>query len=360
MKTTSIRCADNSVKLLALAMVAAVAVMGPGSGAEAASVRSGPTGFLLSRTLLAVSNDPALHGVFEFGDVATQRMLAGIPAGRDVAGNRIWDPIVGDGATVDNTNVTGKSVHIGVSPLTVDVALSVGTPPHLAVEARGGVNPSALRAALLHLGAKAGAVAGRAGLVLGAEGALHPNLLGSGPDGFDTALALGRYDRTVLGPDLVVAGNYSGPVADLLGGNGPTFGSNPVMVATVSCLGDVIAAFGQNVRGTEVAVGVLRPVSASTRPVEEICAVPSSSAAATADATGLRQSLAGRTSTVPNLTELLQTLSRSAVTLGAAGSKRFVRATLYDRPNVPAGVSIHAFELDAVPKMLGASSAPDH
>lgn len=64
-------------------------------------------------------------------------------------------------------------------------------------------------------------------------------------------------------------------------------------------------------------------------------------------------SLAGKTSTVPYLAQFLQTLSRSTVSVGTAGSTRFVRATLYDRPNVPAGASIHAFELNTVPKMLG-------
>jgi hypothetical protein len=307
---------------------------------------------LFGRTLLAVYDDPALQGDFEFGDVATQRMLAGIPPGRAVAGNRIWGSIVGDGATVDDANVTGKSVNIGVSPLTVDVALSVGTPPHLAIEARGGVNPSGLRAALLRLGAKPGAVGGHAGLILGAEGALHPDLLGNSPDGFDSAVSLGDYDRTVLGPDLVVAATYSAPVADLLGGSGATFATNAVIVATVDCLGDVIAAFGEGVHGTELAVGVLRPANASTRPIEEICAVPSDAANAGAEAASLRRSLAGKASTVPYLTQFLQTLSRSTVSVGTAGSARFVRATLYDRPNVPAGVSIHAFELNAVPKML--------
>jgi hypothetical protein len=318
-----------------------------------ASAGSSPTGLLFGRTLLAVHDDPALQGNFEFGDVSTQRMLAGIPPGRAVVGNRIWSSIVGVGATVDDTNLTGKSVNIGVSPLTVDMALSVGAPPHLAIEARGGVNPSGLRAALLRLGAKPGAVAGHAGLVLGAEGALHPGLLGNSSDGFDTAVSLGDYDRTVLGPDLVVAGTYSAPVADLLGGSGATFAANAVIVATVDCLGDVIAAFGEDVHGTEVAVGVLRPANASTRPIEEICAVPSDPANASTDAVNLRRSLAGKTSTVPYLTQLLQTLSRSTVSVGTAGSMRFVRATIYDRPNVPAGVSIHAFELNTVPKMLG-------
>jgi hypothetical protein len=42
------------------------------------------------------------------------------------------------------------------------------------------------------------------------------------------------------------------------------------------------------------------------------------------------------------------------VSEGSASSTRFVRATLYDRPNVPAGVSIAAFNNNLVPKMLGA------
>jgi hypothetical protein len=294
-----------------------------------------------------------LQGNFEFGDVATQRMLAGVPTGREVEGNRTWNLIVGDGTAGDDANLAGKSVNIGVSPLTVDVALSVGIPPRLAIEARGGVNPSGLRAALLRVGAKPGTVAGHAGLLLGAQGSLHPNLF-QNISGFDVAVSLGQYDRTVLGQDLVVAGKYSAPVADLLGGSGATFASNAVMVATVDCLGDVIAAFGEHVHGTEVAVGVLRPPSAAARPTEEICAVPAGSApSADAQAASLRQSLNAKTTTVASSLPFVAVLSRSTVSEGTAGSTRYARATLYDRPNAPAGESIQAFNMNTVPKMLG-------
>jgi hypothetical protein len=107
-------------------------------------------------------------------------------------------------------------------------------------------------AALLKLGAKPGTVAGHAGLVWGAEGSLHLNNLGSSGQGFGS---LGEYDRTVLGADLVVAGRRSAQVADLLGAGGATFASNPVMVATVDCLGDVVAAYGTGFHGAELAVG---------------------------------------------------------------------------------------------------------
>ncbi|MGA3362258.1 MAG: hypothetical protein ABSD82_09530 [Solirubrobacteraceae bacterium] len=210
----------------ALVAALALALVGLGLAAAVASAGLSPTGVLFGRTLLAVRDDQALQGDFEFGDAATQRMLAGIAPGRAVAGNRIWGSIVGDGATVD--------------------------------------------------------------------------------------------------------------------------------VATVDCLGDVIAAFGEYVHGTEVAVGVRRPADASARPTEEICAVPSNAASAGAEAASLRRSLAGKTSTVRYLAQFLQTLSRSTVSVGTAGSTRFVRATFYDRPNVSAGVNIHAFELNAVPKMLDA------
>ncbi len=81
-----------------LAVAGALAVVGPGVAAVVASAGSSPTDLVFGRTLLAVHDDPALQGDFEFGDVATQRMLAGIPPGRAVSGNRIWSSIVGDGA----------------------------------------------------------------------------------------------------------------------------------------------------------------------------------------------------------------------------------------------------------------------
>jgi hypothetical protein len=54
-------------------------------------------GTLFGRTLLAVRDDPALKGNFEFGDVATQRRLAGMRAGGGGPADRIWPGIGGVG-----------------------------------------------------------------------------------------------------------------------------------------------------------------------------------------------------------------------------------------------------------------------
>jgi hypothetical protein len=316
----------------------------------AAPARSAAGETVLQRTLLAVSNDPALGGNFEFGDVAAQRKLAGVPAGSAGPLGRIWGSIVGVGASLYSSNIVGKYLKIGISPLYVDLALSVGFPPDTAIEARGGVRPAALRAALLALGAKPGTVAGRAGLVWGAEGSLHPNALNSLGVGIG---GLGEYDRTVLGADIVVAGRRTAPVADLLGaGDGATFADNPTIVAAADCLGDVIAAYGTDYHGTELAVGVRRPASASGAPVEVICAVPSANAAgADADAAALRSSLS--TTSRLGASEILTTISHWAVSEGAAASTRFVRGTLYDRPRQPAGVTFIAFERGDLETLLG-------
>jgi hypothetical protein len=328
-----------------LFVAVALSAIGIAPAAAGALVPSSSARSLFARTLLTVRDDPALEGNFQFGDVEAQRALAGIPAGGGAARNRIWLGIAGDGTAMYRVN-PGKYAKIGVNPLYVDVALSVGTPEELAIEARGGVNPSGLRALLLRVGAKPGIVAGHAGLVWGAEGSVHPSAL---PDGLG---GLGEYDRTVLGPNLVVAGRRSGPVGDLVGG-GRTYKSNPVMVATVNCLGDVVAAVGVDQHGTEVAAGVLRPASASSQPIEEICAVRSGSAeSADAYAARLRKSLDRTTTTVPSSLPLVRVLTRSTVSEGAADSTHFAHATLYDRPNQAAGVSITALDVGTISAML--------
>lgn len=334
-------------RFLSVPLVGAVVI----TLAAAALAQSAPGGTLLQRTLLAVRNDPSLGGNFEFGDVAAQRMLAGIPAGSLVAGNRVWGPLVGVGTSVYRSNVGGKYGNVGVSPISVEVALSIGASPDTAIEARGGVHPAALRTALLKLGAKPGTVAGHAGLVWGAEGSLHLNAL----DKFGRGIGgLGEYDRTVLGADLVVAGRRVAPVADLLGGGGASYAANPTIVATVDCLGDVVAAFGVDFHGTELAAGVRRSASAAVQPVEVICAVPSGGArGADADAASLRNSLSAAKTTVGASAPILQAISHSTVSEGSAGSTRFVLGTLYDRPHQAAGVTLRAFEINALPALLG-------
>lgn len=333
-------------RFLSVLLVGAVALA---AAAAVPPARSAGGGTLLQRSLLAVTNDPALGGNFEFGDVAAQRILAGIPAGSLRVGDRVWGLIVGVGTSADDMNVMGPYRNVGVSPITVDLALSVGSPPDTGIEARGGVQPAALRAALLKLGAKPGPVAGHAGLVWGAEGSLHPNHLTDTSSGTGT---FGEYDRTVLGADLVVAGRRSAPVADLLGEGGATFAANPVFVATVDCLGDVIAAYGTDFHGAEVAVGVRRPASAQDAPVEVICAVPCGSArGAEADAASLRSSLS--TKSRFGASAILADISHWSVGEGSAGSTRFVRGTLYDRPQVPAGVTFIAFERNDLETLLG-------
>jgi hypothetical protein len=315
------------------------------------AARSAAGGTLLQRTLLAVRNDPALDGQFEFGDVETQRKLAGTPAGGGIPTSRVWGHLVGVGTSLYEQNVSVKYGNVGVGPFDVDVALSIGSKTYEAIEARGGMHPAALRSALLALGAKPGTVAGHDGVVWGAEASLHLKAAGSFGLGIG---ALGEYDRTVFGDDLVVAGRRTAPVADLLGGSGATYAANPVMVATASCLGDVIAGLGMDFHGTELAAGVRRPAHAGAQPVEVLCAVPSPSArGADADAASLRKALNAKTTTVGASAPILMAISRSSVDEGSAGSMRFARATLYDQPGEQAGVSVLVFDLNEVQPLMG-------
>lgn len=337
-------------RLARLLVAAAVGLSAFGFAAVRSDpARSAVATSLLERTLLTVRDDPALERNFEFGDIATQRALAGITPSTPVARDRVWELVFGVGTSVYSSNVSPEYRDVGISPLDVDLALSVGTNGDTATEARG-FRPAALRAALLRLGAKPGTVAGHAGLVWGAEGSIHINA--TGKQGLAIG-ALGEYDRTVLGSDWVVAGRHSAPVADLLGGGGATYASDPVMVATASCLGDVIAALGMDYHGTEIAAGVTRPASATGQRAEVICAVPSGSARGVdIDAATLRQSLSPQTR-VGGAFQILQVISRASVSEGSAGSARFVRATLHDRSQTPAGVAVTAFNLGVLPSLLG-------
>ena len=105
--------------------------------------------------------------------------------------------------------------------------------------------------------------------------------------------------------------------------------------------------------GTELAAGVLRPASAAGEPVEVICAAPSGSArGADADAASLRVSLNAKKTRVGASTALLRVISRSSVREGSAGTRRFVRGTLYDRPRQQAGVALTAFDINALQALL--------
>lgn len=340
-------CARSVRVICAAAGALALLCCAGGAPAAASPSATGPT--LLARTLLAVHDDPALAGNFEFGDVATQRALAGTPTGVPLASNKIWQPIDGIGTSLYSTNIGAQYRNVGISPLDVDIALSVGHARDYAIEARGGVHPSALRAALVRLGARPGTIAGRPGLLWGAEGSVHPDAAGRSGLGIG---AVGEYDRTVLGTGVVLAGRSDAPVADLLGAN-PTYASDPTMVATATCLGDVIAALGMEYHGTEVAVGVVRPAGAASPRVEEICAIPSTGGrSADADAAALRTTLGPHAQTSVSA-GILEELSSVTVSEGTAGAARFARATLHDKPTQAAGVSIEAFDYGAVPTLVG-------
>ena len=117
-----------------------------------------------------------------------------------------------------------SGVRDGLDILTGDVALSLGQPPHTAALIAGPLlSGTKVRAALMRLGARAGTVAGKAGLVWGPEGSQNPNAANA----FGVGPALGEFDRSVITAHTVLAGRYAADVATLLGGGSSTVLKNP-------------------------------------------------------------------------------------------------------------------------------------
>ena len=152
------------------------------------------SGTVLGRTLATIRDDPSVRAFLEFGDIAAERSLAGVPAAYGVghAASR-WRRILGFGADYFVEDPGGA--RDGLDTLTGAVALEIGQPPHTGGLITGpDVDGAKVRAAVEKLGASSGTVAGRPGLVWGEEGQAHPNAsnqFGIGP-------GLGEFDRAVI------------------------------------------------------------------------------------------------------------------------------------------------------------------
>lgn len=306
-----------------------------GCGGSPTHGASGTRRPLLARTFGATRDTPT-SGDFEFGDIAAQRSLAGVPPLYSQAGRaaKKWLMVLGVGAFYFYEDPSGK--RDGLDILTGDLALSIGTPPHTAALINGPLLSGArVRSALMRLGARAGTVAGRPGLVWGAEGSEHLNAA----DVFGVGPALGEFDRSVITTHTVIAGRYAADVGALAGGGASTVGENPTLHATITCLGDVIAARGMTGTAngaTEVAAGVRRPASAASAGQEVLCAVRPASVSG-----AFTRSACSRVSpTAPPLPSGLvpgnYAVSTSAMT-GTTDGREWLECVITDKPSTAVG-----------------------
>lgn len=340
-----------------LVLLVVVALSGCGGSSEpAGSVVHGP---LLARTFGVVRDGPT-DGDFQFGDIAAQRSLAGVPPS-DSHANRAagkWARVLGAGASYFGEDPSGE--RDGLDILTGSVALSIGKPPHTAALIAGPLLDGAkVRAALIKLGATPGTVAGRPGLVWGAEGSVHigaTNAFGVGP-------GLGEFDRSVITPHAVLAGRYAADLATLAGGGSNTVLHDPTLHATITCLGNVIAASGElaTMNGSiEVAAGVRRPASAANAGQEVLCVVPP----ATLSSTINRSTCARLQPTARSLPSGLnpgQLSASASVVTGTTDGRKWLGCVVADRPAEPVGWLLSALNSSAdIDYLLGARSDAAH
>jgi hypothetical protein len=313
------------VLLMAMLLAACGGASKPG---RAAPVIRGP---LLARTLGAIQDSPS-DLTFEFGDIAAQRALAGVPPSYG-AGHPAdhWLKVLGVGASYFHEDPGGT--RDGLDILTGEVAMSIGEPPHEGALIAGPLlNGARVRAALLKLGARPGTIAGHAGLVWGAEGSQHidaANAFGIGP-------ALGEFDRAVITAHQVITGRFAAQVATLEGGGPRTALQDPVLNATITCLGDVIAAVGVNQAGTELAVGVRRPANATIAGQEVLCVVPSSAVAGTIGRAPCSR-LEPTAKPLPSGVAPSQLVGSDSVLTGETAGRKWLSCVLADPPAQPVG-----------------------
>jgi hypothetical protein len=250
--------------------------------------------------------------------------------------NATWQSLVGIGASFFNSDPTGT--RDGLNTATGSVGLLIGRPPHQAAVITGpDVDGAKVRAALIKLGAMPGTVAGRSGIVWGAEGALHldaANQFGVGP-------ILGQFDRAVIDPHAVYTGRYAADVQRLLGTGSHPLATDPVTQSTITCLGDVVAAFGVagegQSAGTELAAGVRRGSSAGM-PQEVLCEVPLP-AKVPASEQFVRSLFSSHPPKLPQ-GATVPPVSQATVSTGSAGGRTYVQAIVIDKPPVRAGALI--------------------
>jgi hypothetical protein len=335
-----------------VALVALVLSGCGGSSQHAAAPTGGP---LLARTFGMIRDSP-VDGDFEFGDIAAQRSLAGVPPSWSEAqgrGAQRWLYVLGVGTSYFAEDPGGRVD--GLDTFTGNVALSIGQPPHAAALISGPLLSGAkVRAALIKLGARPGTVAGRPGLVWGAQGSDDINAANA----FGTGPSLGEFDRTVITAHTVLAGRYAADVGTLAGGGSSTALGDPKLHATIACLGDVIAAFGETVPAdgsTEIAAGVRRPANAGSAGEEVVCVVPPATAGGAINRAPCTRLEPSARSSPLGLDPRLMAASTSVVT-GATDGRKWLGCVVVDKPAERVGWLLQALYHPAnVEYLLGSS-----
>jgi hypothetical protein len=330
--------------VLALAAVLAGCGGSSGGGSSGSGQRT-----LLEQTLGQIRDDPSVLAYFEFGDIAGERSLAGVPA-KYGAGHPAarWQRILGGGADYFREDPSGKKD--GLDILTGSTAVEIGQPPHTGGLITGPlVDGPKVRAAVEKLGAVPGTVAGQPGLTWGREGTEHLEAT----DQFGIGPGLGEFDRAIITAHTVIAGRYTSEVATLAGGGTRTAAADPTLAATSACLGDVVVASGERPpagASVEVSAGVRR--GAATAPAQEVlCVVPS----------GGRGHLTGATlcSRIGPDAQMRfggeppsQFDTRATPENGQVDGTRWSGCTITDRAATPAGwlldVLLHGSDVDAL------------
>jgi hypothetical protein len=321
-------------------VVLLLAMLVAGCGGSSKRGRAAPVirGPLLARTLGAIQDSPS-DLTFEFGDIAAQRALAGVPPSY-AAGHPAdhWLRVLGVGASYFEEDPRGT--RDGLDILTGDVAMSIGEPPHEGALIAGPLlNGARVRAALLKLGARPGTVTGHSGLVWGAEGSPHidaANAFGIGP-------ALGEFDRSVITAHQVITGRFAAQVATLEGGGPRPALQDPVLDATITCLGDVIAADGLDQGGTELAVGVRRPANATSAGQEVLCVVPSPAVTGAIGRVPCSR-LEPTAKPLPSGGAPSQLVASDSVLMGETGGRKWLSCVLADPPARPVGWLLSLFD----------------
>ena len=326
-------CRGWAVLLVALAL--------PGCGGSSEPKAPAVQGPLLARTFGVVGDSPT-DGDFQFGDLAAQRSLAGVPPSyaHAIGADGKWVKVLGVGASYFDEDPSGQ--RDGLDILTGNVALSIGQPPHTAALIAGPLLDGAkVRAAVIKLGATPGTVAGRPGLVWGAEGSVHldaTNVVGVGP-------GLGEFDRSVVTAHSVLTGRYAADVATLAGGGSSTVLQDPTLHATIACLGDVIAASGEiaTMDGSiEVAAGVRRPASPASAGVEVLCVVPPATLSG-APSRSICARLEPTARSLPSGLNPSQLAASTSVVTGATDGRKWLSCVVADQPAQPVGWLLQAF-----------------
>lgn len=306
---------------------------------------SSVTGGGLSGALHAVSASPAAREYFEWGDLRTQRQLAGMPGSAlEPSGhlNSRWEQILGIGASQLVPFASTLASKLSIDPYEASAGITIGEPPAFAVRLDGPrIDGAAVAAALRRVGAKQQ----DGGLLALPSGSTSPLYTNSA-----YALPPGLVNRASANGHTVAIGQTQAAVSAILGA-GATLGDEPAYQAAANCLGDVVWAviapprtLGVQPGPQMIAIGGRRPASASSPAVEVLCAIDHGSRLVENHAAAMRRMLRP-TMILPATNEPIDAvIAASSVARDDSSGLQVVRAQLTLRGGQPAGFLFEALE----------------